>query len=85
MGFFVLFLFLWQGLKSPQESMADLSPMENLRIPSTVSFLWNMIEQYMLWFQLKQKNICNVFVVQQRKWNTICEFTNVLKVCSQIH
>lgn len=29
----------WQGLKSPQESMADLSPVENLRIPSKVNFM----------------------------------------------
>lgn len=31
-------VLFWQGLKSPQESMADLSPVENLRIPSKVNF-----------------------------------------------
>uniref|UniRef100_A0A3B4AJR0 Uncharacterized protein n=1 Tax=Periophthalmus magnuspinnatus TaxID=409849 RepID=A0A3B4AJR0_9GOBI len=30
----ILTCFLCQGLKSPQENMADLSPVESLRIPS---------------------------------------------------
>ncbi|CAG11126.1 unnamed protein product [Tetraodon nigroviridis] len=30
-----------QGLKSPQESVADLSPVENFRIPSKVKHISN--------------------------------------------
>lgn len=36
--FWLTWVLFWQGLKSPQESMAELSPVENLRIPSKVRF-----------------------------------------------